>query len=68
MKKNSSSGFYAGLIIAIVISSVVVIIGLFTIVIVCGRAKTPPSYRNNLPKKRNDFSSSEINRVANSGN
>ena len=68
IKKNSSSGFSAGLIIAIIIPSAFVLIGLFAIAIVCGRAKTPPNRKNNLPNKRNDFSSSEINRVANSGN
>ena len=68
IEKNSSSGFSAGLIIAIVIPSVVVIICLFTIGIVCGRVNNPPPNRNNLPNKRNDFSSSKINRVANSCN
>ena len=68
IEKNSNSGFSTGLIIAIIIPSAFVLIGLFAIAIVCGRAKTPPNRKNNLPKKRNDFSSSEINRVANSGN
>ena len=55
IEKNSSSGFSARLIIAIVIPSVVVIIGLFTIAIVCGRAKTPPPNRNNLLTKEMIF-------------
>ena len=66
-KKTSSNGFSIGLIIAIIIPSAFVLIGLFVIAIVWGRAKTS-STRPNLAKKRNDFSSTEINRVANSGN
>ena len=67
IEKNSSSWFSTGLIIKIIIPSVVVIIDLFTVAILCGRVNTPFN-RNNLLKKSNDFSSSEINMVANSGN
>ena len=65
--KTASSGSSTGLIIAIVIPSAVVLIGLIVIAVVFGRAKAPPT-RPNLPNRRNDISSSEINRVANSGN
>ena len=65
--KTRSSGFSAGLIIAIVIPGDIVVIGMIVIAVVCHRAKAPPTMPN-LPNKRNDFLSSEENKVTNSGN
>ena len=65
--KNSSRRFSVGLIIAIVIPSVVVIIGLVVIAIVCSRTNSPP-IKPNLPNKSIDLSSTEINKDANSYN
>ena len=63
--KNSSRRFSVGLIIAIVIPSIVVIIGLIVIGIVCSRVNSPPP-KPNLPNKNIDISSSELNKVVNS--
>ena len=62
--KNSSRRFSVGLIIAIVIPSIVVIIGLIVIGIVCSRVNSPPP-KPNLPNKNIDISSSELNKEEN---
>ena len=64
--KSSSSGLSAGLIIAIVIPSVVVIMGLVFLAIAFSRSKSSPS-NPNLPNKTIDISSSEINKEENTG-
>ena len=64
--KSSSSGLSAGIIIAIVIPSVVVIIGLVFMAIACSRTNSPPT-KSNLPNKNIDISTSEINKEENSG-
>ena len=62
--KNSSRRFSVGLIIAIVIPSIVVIIGLIVIGIVCSKVNSPPP-KPNLPNKNIDISSSELNKEEN---
>ena len=64
--KSSSSGLSAGIIIAIVIPSIVVIIGLVFMAIACSRTNSPPT-KSNLPNKNIDISTSEINKEENSG-
>ena len=64
--KSSSSRLSAGIIIAIVIPSVVVIIGLVFMAIACSRTNSPPT-KSNLPNKNIDISTSEINKEENSG-
>ena len=64
--KSSSSGLSAGIIIAIVIPSVVVIIGLVFMAIACSRTNSLPT-KPNLPNKNIDISTSEINKEENSG-
>ena len=64
--KSSSSGLSAGIIIAIVIPSVVVIIGLVFMAIACSRTYSLPT-KPNLPNKNIDISTSEINKEENSG-
>ena len=64
--KSSSSGLSAGIIIAIVIPSIVVIIGLVFMAIACSRTNSSPT-RPNLQNKNIDISTSEINKEENSG-
>ena len=64
--KSSSSGLSAGIIIAIVIPSVVVIIGLVFMAIACSRTNSSPT-KPNLQNKNIDISTSEINKEENSG-